>query len=109
MKCYKKRTIFDLFDIYDCEGCKYNKQEEDIFIGNIQISIYYAFGKCKILNDEEIDLLVYDNIKIKKFLYECMQIDNIIPLWLDDFILEDSYEILDCLLSFDLDIHILSL
>ena len=33
MKCLKKRTIFDLFDIYDCEGCKYNKQEEDIYVG----------------------------------------------------------------------------
>lgn len=109
MKCLKKRTIFDLFDIYDCEGCKYNKQEEDIYVGNIKVSIYYAFGKCKILSDEEVDLLVYDNLKLKMFLYECAQVDNIIPLWLDDFNLEDNYEILDYLLSFNLDIHIFSL
>ena len=109
MKCLKKRTIFDLFDIYDCEGCKYNKQEEDIYVGNIKVSIYYAFGKCKILSDEEVDLLVYDNLKLKMFLYECAQVDNIIPLWLDDFNIEDDYEILDYLLSFNLDIHIFSL
>ena len=104
MKCKRKRSINDLFEVYDCNLCKYNKKDEQFLIGSNYINIYYSNRDCLLFSEFE----KLNNIKEKLFLKDCIINENIIFLWINDFKISMNYEIIEYLLLFNLDVHILT-
>lgn len=97
----EKRNLLNLLKIYSCQNCNKFYYNEELLIGYNIINIYHI-NRCEKDNAE-----VYNNMKLKKLLYEyCINQDNSILLWEDEnlFKLED----LDVILKFDLNIHIIT-
>ncbi|HHX79470.1 MAG TPA: hypothetical protein GX692_00170 [Acholeplasmataceae bacterium] len=108
MNCKQKRTFFNLFQIYDCKTCPYQKTDEFFLIGNTNISIYYLFGDCP---NVEIDkeFLYFTSKKLKWLLLDAIIYQQeILVIFIEEFRLEKYYFILDCLLNFGLSIQIIS-
>jgi len=114
MNCKKKRTIFNLFEVLNCDSCTYHKLDEEFYIGNIKISIYYLEDYCEYFfkDIKDKDLFVINSKKIRTFLKDAiiskMKNENIIILWLDSFDINLHYELLEMLLGFELDIYIMA-
>lgn len=105
VKCLKKRTIFDFFELFDCSSCSYFKVDEEISIGYNSIYLYYL-KKCDGI-EYDIDFLFLTANKVKLFLKDaiCYQ-DKITILMVENFKNSDLY-LIEELLDFGNDIHIL--
>lgn len=96
----EKRNLLNLFKVFKCEDCKYLNNDEKIMIGNISIN-YYHLLHCK----EDRNPL-FENIKLKVLLYEfCKNSKNNILLWEENEICD--YDVLEVLLGFNLNVHII--
>lgn len=106
MNCKERRTIYNLFKIFDCQSCNSFIKDEEFVVGRRKVNIYYSINKCKL--DDFIDFKesIYFNKKIKMFLKDAiLNQGNILVLWLDEDIINN--DIIELLLEFDLDIHIM--
>lgn len=108
MDCRNKRTFFNLFKIHDCGKCSHWKEDEFFFIGNTNISIYYLFRDCPQIEIEKGNLYYFSE-KLKRLLLEAaLHQEEIILVFLEDFELEKSYELLGILLEFGLSVQIIA-
>ncbi len=106
--CKKKRTLYNLFDVFSCENCPVLIKDEEYVISENKIYIYHLYDGC-ILNELNEDELV-NSKKMKLFLKDAIiNKDKIIILWLDSFDVEKREIDLMNLASFDMDIHIMTL
>lgn len=105
--CQKKRTIFNLFEVYDCHDCKLLVKDEEYVVGEHTLYIYHLNDGC-ILNIDYSKEDVITSKKLKIFLKDAIiNQDDILVLWLDSF--SPNYQENDFLnlISFDLDVHII--
>lgn len=79
MKCKRKRTILDLFEIYTCDNCPNYCADEYLQIANTRINIYYLATRC--LDIDYDDNFIAFNKKTKKFLIEALYTKSFI-IWL---------------------------
>lgn len=87
----KKRTIFNLFDIFIC-SCKNLKEDELIYIGNKYLRIMYLVNTCEYLLDEEELTYIYENNKTSTLLTIISKYnDLVIFLWLEEIKYLDQY------------------
>ena len=108
MNCKQRRTFFNLFQIYDCKNCPYQKTDEFFLIGNTNISIYYLLRDCPQVEIDK-EYLYFTSEKLKRILLDAIIYqEEILLIFLEDFILERSYFLLDFLLNFGLSIQIIS-
>lgn len=92
-------------EIYTCKGCKYNLEDIKFTIGRNTVNIYYCNFRCNLV--DSYNELIYN--KIILFLKDAIiNYDKILFLWIDNFDLESSYELIEYLLYFENDIHILT-
>lgn len=107
-KCKRKRTIFNLFEVYSCNGCNKHLIDKEYSIGDTKVNIYYLGRKC--LDNKYNNKYITNNINLKKYLIECIKYSkDITIIWMDisqNFLLENDNFIYN-LLEFDKDIHIL--
>lgn len=109
MKCMKKRTIFNLFDVLTCSNCINKKEDEFIMLGDNVIAIYYLFDNCSSL-DVDKELLTFDLKKLKLLLKDAIfNQDKIFLLFLEDFKLENFYDVFDKIIDEKLDIQVITL
>ncbi len=108
MNCKEKRSIFNLFKVHNCNSCDYLRKDEEYYIGNTRVNIYYSNNGCKEINIINNEDLTYYNPKISLFLKDAIVNRNdIIFLWIDDIKEEEKMDLIEHLLGFDLDIHIM--
>ena len=109
-KCNQTRTMFNLFQIYNCHNCDKFKEDEFIKIGNQIIAIYYIFNQCEFLGINK-DVLVYNSKKVKILLKESIINDkNIFLFFVDGFFEIDKYfNLFERIMDNDLDIQIITL
>ena len=109
MKCKKKRNIFTLFEMFICNACKYKAEDEFIYIGRNVIAIYHLFDNCLNL-DIDKDLLVSDNEKLKLLLMDAIKHqDEIFFCFLEDFNLDNYYDVLENICDENLSIQIITM
>lgn len=118
MKCYNNRTLFNVFDYYDCSKCTRFLKDEELFIEERKVYLYHSYKGCidyLQLNPRiNYDLYIAKNKRIKLFLKDMVinQLNNkdCIYLWLEDFDFNNEYnmEIIYSLLGFGLDIQIIT-
>lgn len=107
MKCKRKRTIFDLFEIYTCDKCINFCEDEYLQIANTSINIYYLATRCLITDYD--DLFIAFNKKMRKFVKEAVYTDSLI-IWLsrkERMLLDNEY--LYNIIELSNDIHIIVL
>ncbi len=95
-----------MFQVFECSDCKCKRNDEFIYIGRNVIAIYYLFDNCV---DLEIDkeLLVQDLDKFKVLIKDAILHQNeIFFCFLDDFKLEDYYDVFDKIIDEDLSVQI---
>lgn len=109
MKCRQKRNVFTLFDVFSCDGCKYRRDDEFIYIGRNVIGIYYLFDTCINLEIDK-DLLVCDLDKLKLLFKDVVKYqDEIFFCFLEDFRLDNYYEVFDKIIDENLSIQIVTM
>ncbi|HEY8395157.1 MAG TPA: hypothetical protein VIK96_00090 [Bacilli bacterium] len=107
MNCKKKRTFFNLFQIYDCGNCFYQKEDEFFFIGNTNISIYYLFQDCPHLEIDK-EYLYFFSKKLKRILLDAViHQEEILLVFIEDFELSRYYHLIEQLLDFGLSLQII--
>jgi len=108
MKCKKKRTVFELFEIFTCENCQFKKEDKQIIIGNNLISIYHLFNNCEAI-EIDVDYLIFDCIKLKILLKDAIIYDSeIMFIFIEDFNLEQYYDVFSGILDNELSIQIVT-
>lgn len=106
MNCKENRSIFNLFKIFNCEDCDSFYKDEEFVIGKRKINLYYSINKCKYVNIVKEENNIYFNSKVKLFLKDAiLNSDNILILWVNKNEIND--DLIEQLLEFDLDIHIM--
>lgn len=109
MKCTVKRNIFNLFDVFTCHGCKSKKEDEFIFLGRNVIAIYHLYDNCLNLEIDK-DLIVSENEKLKLLLKDAIKNQNdIFFCFLEDFRLDNYYEVLEKVTDDDLSVQIITM
>lgn len=105
--CMKKRTFYNLFDVFDCNNCSLIKKDEEYIVGENKIYIYHLNNGCILNKDLSKDDLV-NSKKMRLFLKDAvLNQENIIVLWLDSFdLIKNEFDFLS-LASFDVDVHII--
>lgn len=105
MKCFKRRNVFDLLEVYTCDDCPHYRKDEIKMIGEININKYYLGFECLHMKYTILEQSL--NNKLKKILYEfSLNNEDYIIIWLDRTSIIEEDTIFD-LLSFQRDIHIL--
>lgn len=108
MKCIIKRNIFEMFTVYTCDRCPYKKEDEFIYIGHNLIAVYYFYDNCPTLainpnciitNSNKLRILMKDAI---------INNDQILFLFLENFKLDDYYDVFLDILDSGLSIQIIS-
>jgi hypothetical protein len=108
MNCIKKRTVFDLFEVYKCDKCNYHKKDEFIYIGNNIVGIYHLFNNCKYLI-LDVDYLIFDSKKLKILLKDAiLNYENILLIFVEEFRIEPFYDIFSKILDSGLSIQIIT-
>ena len=107
--CKEKRTFFNLFKIFSCKNCKFYDVNEYYVVGELNFNIYRLNNLCEyykinidyqgIMFSNKLKLLLKDSIISNN--------ENII-VWLDNFDYSINEELMFNLLSFDLDVQIIS-
>lgn len=106
MNCKERRSIFTLFKIFDCESCDFYYKDEEFIVGRRRVNLYYSENKCKLINLIKEDEGFYFNPKVKLFLKDAILYQgNILVLCINKN--EINNDIIEHLLEFDLDIHIM--
>lgn len=109
-KKFRKRSIYKLWEVFNCDACYYNKEDFSFKIGFNKINIYYLFPGCLLDNDID-DKFIFTNKKLMRLLYDYILCsNNDLILWFDELnIIEDLS--LDFELCFELSrtIHIICL
>jgi len=109
MKCSKKRNIFTLFEVFTCDDCINKSKDEFIYIGRKVIAIYQLFDNCLNLEidkdllvsyNEKLILLLKDAIKHQKEIFFC---------FLDDFKLDNYYDVLEKITDEGLSVQIITM
>ena len=109
MKCEVKRNIFNLFNIFTCEACNYKKEDEFIYLGRNVIAIYHLFDGCLNLEIDK-DLIVPENQKLKLLLKDAIKYQgDIFFCFLDDFRLDDYYDVLEKIIDDGLSVQIITM
>lgn len=100
-QCKQIRTLFNLFEIFSCDKCKFLRRDEYYVIGELNLNIYYTNDLC-ILNKSD------ETIKLKILLKDAIfcNNDNLI-VWLDEFDFDKDENLVYDLLSFDLNVQII--
>lgn len=107
MNCTRRRNIFELFTIYTCERCPYKREDEFIYIGHNLIAIYYLYNNCPTLGVNP-DYIIVNSNKLRILMKDAiLNNDQIIFLFLDDFKLEDYYDVFLDILDSELSIQII--
>jgi len=107
MRCKPKRNIFNLFQVLTCENCPNKRNDEFIYIGRNVIAIYYVFDSCL---DLEIDKdLIFPNVEKLKILLKdaILNQDKIFMCMLEDFDLENYYDVFEKVLDEGLSVQII--
>lgn len=109
-KCNNKRTLFNLFEIFNCNGCAKKLTDETILIGSCTINIYYLNRNCLdfVYNDNDVS----QNLYLKVFLRDMIENPKNIFIWLTINTIEEKKIInndnfLFDLVSFEENIHII--
>ena len=106
MNCKENRSIFNLFKVFNCENCDSYYKDEEFVVGRRKVNLYYSENKCKFSNFLKEDEGFYFNPKIGLFLKDAiLNQGDILVLCLDKN--EINNDIIEHLLEFDLDIHIM--
>lgn len=109
MKCNLKRSIFTLFEVFNCENCKYKQNDEFIYIGRNVIGIYYLFDDCLNLEMDK-ELLIGDSSKLKLLLRDAIiNQEEIFLCLLEDFKLSFYYDEFEKILDAGLSVQIITL
>ena len=109
MKCNHKRTIFDLFSVYTCEGCKHQRKDELIIIGNQLIAIYYLSDNCPHVETNDDYFLIGSN-KLRLLLKDAIVYHNQIMLFFfEEFKLEKYYDLFEKIMDDGLSIQVISI
>ena len=106
--CQKRRTIFNLFEVSSCSSCKVLIKDEEYVFGEHTLYIYHLNDGC-VLNEDYSKNEVINSKKLRTFLKDAIiNQDKVLVLWLDSF--NPDYRDNDFLnlLSFDLDVHIIT-
>lgn len=98
-----------MFQVKKCQDCRGYKEDEEIVIDHQHIFIYQVFRLCEVDDDGYQDLIFYS--KRLKLLYKdaIYGKDDSIILFLENFKIDESYDLLEVLLGFEKDIHIVTL
>ena len=105
--CQKKRTFFNLFEVFDCKGCPCIKNDEEYVVGENMMYIYHLNDGCIFNKDQSKEELV-NGKKLRLFLKDAIvNQNNIIVLWLDYFDVNKRDNDFYSLMSFGLDVHVL--
>lgn len=106
--CLKKRTFFNLFEVFDCSDCQCVREDDEYKVGENTMYIYHLDNGCVLNKSLSQDDLV-NSKKMRLFLKDCIIHQNeILILWLDSFDPDkDNYDFLN-LMSFGLDVHIIT-
>ena len=106
--CIKKRTFYNLFDVFSCDNCPVLRKDEEYIVGENKIYIYHLNDGCIIKKDLSKDDLV-NSKKMRLFLKDAIiNQGNIMVLWLDSFDVKKNELDFLSLASFDMDIHIIT-
>lgn len=98
MKCLKRnnRTLFNLLDVFDCNGCEYKNNDYYFYVGKNIIWIYFI-NQCHL---EDVDIFNMKILYILKLVIE----KNDIFFWIGSY---DEFEfILGDVVSLNRDIII---
>ena len=108
MKCKKIRTLFNLFEVFDCKNCRHNLEDEHFLIGHYYVSIYHLFNQCEVLGINYDDL-IYNSKKLKFLLKDAISYnDKIFLIFIENFQIETYFEIFERILDNDLNIQIIT-
>ena len=106
--CLKQRTFLNLFEVSNCDGCSLLRQDEEYKVGEHSLYIYHLDSGCILNKDLSKDDLT-NSKKMKTFLKDAIIHQNeILVLWLDDFNPEKQELDFLNIMSFDLDVHIMT-
>ena len=106
MNCKENRNIFNLLKIYSCSDCDSYYKDEEFVIGKRKINLYYSENKCKFIDIIKEEDSIYFNPKVKLFLKDMvLNAGNILALCVNKS--DINNDIIEHLLEFDLDIHIM--
>ncbi|MDD4389080.1 MAG: hypothetical protein PHV87_07740 [Bacilli bacterium] len=109
MKCNRKRTVFDLLSVYTCEGCKHQRKDELIVIGNQVIAIYYLSDNCPHLSTDN-DYLVLESKKLSLLFKDAIIYNKqIMFFFFEEFKLEKHYELFEKIMDDGLSIQVISM
>ena len=106
--CQKKRTFFNLFEVFTCENCPCIKEDEEYVVGENKLYIYHLDNGC-IMNDGLTKDDLVNSKKMRAFLKDAVINQNdILILWLDSFDVDKRDNDFYSLMSFGLDVHIMT-
>lgn len=106
--CQRKRTFYNFFEVFDCNNCKCIKEDEEYIVGENTMYIYHLDDGCIMNKSLSKDELV-NSKKMRLFLKDAIINQNdILILWLDSFDPDKEYYDFLNLMSFSLDVHIIT-
>ncbi|HHU21731.1 MAG TPA: hypothetical protein GXZ51_04740 [Acholeplasma sp.] len=105
MECKKERSLFNLFEVFDCKKCQEYPLDLHFMVGNTLVAVYNLFKFCPI--DE--DFVTCNNERIKQIFIEMvLNQENSIYLFIEDFKIEKYFDELELLLDLGEKIIIIS-
>jgi|SRR5690554_3825354 len=109
MKCKQRRTIFDLFSVYTCQGCKYKREDELIVIGKQTVAIYYISDNCPFAEkDNEYFLSASKKLRLL-FKDAIINYEKIMLFFFEEFNAEKYYEVFEKIMDADLSVQVISI
>ena len=106
--CQKKRTFYNLFEVSTCDKCPCIKEDEEYKVGENKMYIYHLDDGC-ILNKSLSKEDLVNSKKMRLFLKDAiLSQDEILILWLYWFNPNQNEQLFLNLMSFSLDVHIIS-
>ncbi|NLD26702.1 MAG: hypothetical protein GX661_05000 [Acholeplasmataceae bacterium] len=108
MNCREKRSFFNIFTIFDCRSCPFQKEDENLIIGENNIGIYHLFRDCPQVPINKDDLY-YDHPKLRHLLMDAIRYqEEIFLLFVEEFRLSSYIEVFDKILDSGLSIQIIT-
>lgn len=95
----QKRSIFSLFQLFTCDGCRDHHEDEVIWIGRQAIFIYHLVSGCN--HQPPSEWLILTSIKLHQLIYDYItDHSKDVLLWLDEIPVLEQYEaIISCCLE----------
>ncbi|HHZ18102.1 MAG TPA: hypothetical protein GX390_02320 [Acholeplasmataceae bacterium] len=108
MKCNKKRTVFDLFNVYTCDDCPRRREDELIVIGRQAIAVYYLGDDCPHLDKDDYALSA--SAKLRLLLKDAVAYDDQIMLFVFDRLeMRAYYDLFESILDDGLSVQVILL